>query len=327
MGFDKTLAVFPVILISAYALDLVFGDPERLPHPVRWIGKGISALEGLFRKAAKTHQQKKIAGAAAAMIITGLAYAVPFLVLRAAEGRSAILFYALSVYMVWTGISVKSLGREAKEVAGRLKTTGVKKARERLKRIVGRDTEDLPPSAVCRAAAESVAENTSDGIVAPLFYLMLGGPPLMMAYKAINTLDSMVGYKNERYIYFGWASARLDDAANFIPARLTALLMVVSSFLLGYDWMRSLKILLRDRKNHPSPNSGHPEAAIAGALGVRFGGKMSYGGEAYEKPFIGDNIREAEEGAVLASVRIMHLTAFIMVVLALLIREIAIFLL
>ncbi|MBI5344383.1 MAG: cobalamin biosynthesis protein CobD [Deltaproteobacteria bacterium] len=294
----RTFLSFSLILIAACVLDLIIGDPEWLPHPVRWIGRVISGLEGLLLKPAGAPARKKAAGAALAFIAAALAF-----------GVSAGLLYAAFAFS-------PIFGREALGVVSELNNAGVEKARERLKRIVGRDTTGLPASSVCRAAAESVAENTSDGIVAPLFYLALGGPPLMLAYKAINTLDSMLGYKNERYMDFGWASARLDDAANFIPARVTALLMVISSFLLGLDWKRSIRIFLRDRKNHPSPNSGHPEAAVAGAIGVRFGGAASYGGVRAIKPYIGDDMAEAGPQAVLSSVWIMRITAFLMIMLA-----------
>ncbi len=323
----NTVPFPPVIIIFAYILDLAIGDPEWFPHPVRWIGKAITFLEGLLRKNSDTGAGGKFLGGVLALFITGAAYGIVLALLYFSFRFSRVLFFILSTYFVWASISIKSLKKEAKAVVSVLNSDGLAKARKKLSRIVGRDTSDLPAEGVLKAVVETVSENTSDGIVAPLFYLAIGGPPLAFAYKAVNTLDSMVGYRNERYINFGLVSARLDDLVNFIPARFTAFLMVCASFILGYNWKGSLKILKRDRRNHPSPNSGCPEAAVAGALGVRLGGPMSYGGLLCEKPFIGDNSYKIDASTVNSSVRIMNVTAFLMVALTLVIRVIIIFLL
>ncbi len=310
----------PAIILFAYFLDLSIGDPEGLPHPVRWIGRVITGLERALRLFARTPLLERLSGAVLALLTAGSVYAASFFLLDLAGRHSAPLFYLLCAYIIWTSIAVTSLKGEAKAVADTLRIRGLADARKALSRIVGRDTAGLSEEEVLKAAVETVSENTSDGIVAPLFYLAVGGPPLMIAYKAVNTLDSMVGYKNERYRDFGWFSARLDDAANYIPARLTALLMVCASFILRYNWRGSLKVLLRDGRKHPSPNSGLPEAATAGALGIRFGGGASYGGVWSAKPFIGDAVTVPDAGSVTSGIRIMQATALIMVALTVIVR-------
>lgn len=317
----------PAIIPFAYALDLVLGDPEWLPHPVRLIGFLITTLEKALRRRAHAPAVERLLGVVLAVTTVAVTYGIILALLYFSYHFSMPLFFILSTYFVWTSIAIKSLKKEARDVVSALGGSGIGKARARLSRIVGRDTEKLAEDGVLKAVVESVSENTSDGIVAPLFYLVLGGPALMAAYKAVNTLDSMVGYKNERYIDFGWFSAKLDDIANFIPARVTAFLMVCSAFFLGYNWRSSLKILMRDGRNHPSPNSGFPEAAVAGALGLRLGGTMSYGGVVKEKPSIGDNLSRVDASMVDSSIKIMGFTAFIMAGISLAARFMTIFLL
>lgn len=314
----------PVILILAFGLDLAVGDPEWLPHPVRWIGRLIVALEGVIRRFTGTPAQERLGGVVLAVAVVVAVYASAFLLLYFAYRHSTPLFYLLSTYIVWTSISARSLKKEADGVVNALKERGIAAARTRLSRIVGRDTEGLSEEEVMRAVVETVSENTSDGVVAPLFFLAIGGPPLMLAYKAINTLDSMVGYRNHKYIDFGRFSARLDDAANFIPARLSALLMVIASMILGYNWREAYRIFRRDGRKHPSPNSGLPEAAVAGALGVRLGGQARYGGRVSEKPCIGERLRAIDARVVSSSVNIMYATAFLSVLLAFLARAMAV---
>ncbi len=323
----NTVPFPPAVIMFAYVLDLVLGDPEWLPHPVRWMGAFIATLERALRKRPRSASRERLLGAVLALVTVAAAYGVTLSLLHLSYRFSRPVFFILATYFVWTSIAIKSLKKEAREVVSTLRARGVEEARARLSRIVGRDTQDLSEKGVLKAVVESVSENTSDGIVAPLFYLALGGPALMVAYKAVNTLDSMVGYKNERYLNLGRFSAKLDDIANFIPARITAFLIVCSVFLLGYNCRGSLKILARDRRNHPSPNSGYPEAAVAGALGVRLGGAMSYGGVVCEKPSIGDNSSEIDYGMVDSTIKIMGLTAFAMVGLTFVARFILIFLL
>jgi adenosylcobinamide-phosphate synthase len=311
----------PLIVLLAYALDLIFGDPEKLPHPVRWIGGAVKLFEKTIRPVTKTPSQERFAGAVMTVLIVGGVWLAAYLALYYSYRVSFPLFFALSTWMVWTSLSIKSLRSEAGAVLKTLKTGGIGAARERLSRIVGRDTENLTEEGVLRATVETVAENTGDGVVAPLFYLAVGGPPLMLAYKAVNTLDSMVGYKNERYLHFGWSSARLDDAVNYIPARLSGLLIVTSAFVLGYNWTGSFKTMLSDGRKHPSPNSGVPEAAVAGALGVVLGGPSTYSGAVSEKPLIGSGGTAGfEPSTVEKAVKLMWMSGAVMVFLVFIAR-------
>ncbi len=303
----------PLVIIFAFALDLIAGDPERFPHPVRWMGRLAALAEGELRsRLPKTPAGERLGGALLWVIVVGLSYIITLALLYLAYQISPTLSLVMAIYFVWAGLSIKSLGDEAASVVRALEQ-GLNEARARLSRIVGRDTADLKKEGVLKAAVETVAENASDGVIAPLFFLALGGPPLMMAYKAVNTLDSMVGYKNDRYRHFGWFAARADDAANFIPARITGFLIVSASFILGYNWMKSASILKRDRKKHPSPNAGVPEAAMAGALGVQMGGPSSYGGVLTAKPLIGDMAIAYSPESVFSSIRIMRSAAVLMI--------------
>jgi len=313
---------FIITLFIAFALDILIGDPHWLPHPVRWIGRAVIALEGRLRGAARSGagRRQRVLGAVLTVIIAGGVYVASWLALVVAGLLSGFLFYLLAIYIIWMCLSLRSLRVEACSVLWAMKEGNIELARERLSRIVGRDTHALSASEVYRAVAETVAENTSDGVVAPLFYLALGGPALMLAYKAVNTLDSMVGYRNAKYVDFGWSSARLDDVANYIPARLTGFIMVGASFMLGYDWRGAYDTVMRDGRNHSSPNAGFPEAAVAGATGVRFGGPMSYGGVEELKPFIGDGSRGHGPGTVAAAIRILTFTSFIFLIVACFLR-------
>lgn len=321
----------PLIALLAYALDLAIGDPIKIPHPVRWIGRAIIFAEGfLTKRFPDTRKGRFHAGIFLVAVIALGTYFVCLALLYISYKYAFPVFFLLSTYIVWASISIRSLHKEAKAVLKCLNYGAIDDARKTLSGIVGRDTERLNEHGVLRATVETVAENTSDGVVAPLFYLIIGGPPLMLLYKAVNTLDSMVGYKNERYVDLGRASARLDDALNFIPARLTAALMACSAFLLGFNWIKAVKTIFRDGRRHPSPNAGYPEAAIAGALGIRLGGPSTYSGVARALPFINDckdASPEINENHVLSTVQILHTTAAGMILITLLLRILAIFLL
>lgn len=310
----------PVVLVFAYLADIVFGDPEGLPHPVRWIGRAISSLEAVLRRFALTPSGERVAGAVLVVMVAGGVWAVSAAVLYFAYIYSMPVFYAFSAYIVWTSLCAGSLKGEAASVVSAFEAEGLVEARSRLSRIVGRDTSGLTSDGVMRGAVETVAENSSDGIVAPLFYLAVGGPALMIAYKAVNTLDSMVGYKNERYLNFGWAGARLDDVANFIPARISGVLIALSALFLGYNSLGSLRVMVKDGRKHPSPNSGISEAAMAGALGVRLGGPSYYGGKYCDKPYIGAEGASADASSVKASIRVMSMTALLMVLIVFAVR-------
>lgn len=291
---------------TAFILDSVLGDPASMPHPVRLMGNYISSFEKHVRKHAKSKGGTKAAGIMLLITTAGFSYLLTWYVLKLAGWINPYLYHAVNILLMYTCIAARCLSDEGIRIYKSLKEGDLEKSRKQLSMIVGRDTAGLDESGITRGAVETVAENTSDGVIAPLFYMFIGGAPLAMAYKAVNTMDSMVGYKNERYLHFGWAAARFDDAANYIPARLTGLLMVLASMLLGLDYKRSLNILRRDRRNHSSPNSGFPEAAAAGALGVQLGGTNYYFGKPVEKPTIGQPLRPLDRNDIKSAIRLMY---------------------
>lgn len=272
-------------LAFAFVLDLAIGDPQWSYHPVRLIGRSIEGMEYLLRKLIIP---ERISGILLTMIIASGTYLVTHAVVLLSRQWSALSEIIIGAAIIYFAISIKCLADESKKVMTALKENDLMKARKALSLIVGRDTENLSEEQIVCACVETIAEGSVDGILSPLFYAFVGGPTAAMAYKAVNTLDSMVGHKNEKYVRFGWASARLDDLANYIPARVSAVLIPIASFLCGYGFKDSLRIACRDGRKHESPNSGIPEAAIAGALGVQLGGESTYQGEVIEKPFIGD---------------------------------------
>ena len=293
----------PGIILGAIALDLVFGDPRWWPHPVIGIGRFISLAERLLRR---TIQDERLAGiillVMTVMVTTGTAW----LLLLGAYLLHPRAGYILTLLLSWSCLAARSLHYESKLVAVALDAGELDEARRLLSRIVGRDTEQLDESEIWRALVETVAENSSDGVIAPLLCLMIGGPVLGLAYKAVNTLDSMVGYKNDRYLRFGWASARCDDLANWLPARITGLLMVLMTPLFALSRTDAWQIMRRDGRNHASPNSGIPEAAAAGALGVQLGGTNLYSGKPVEKPTIGDPLQPLTWDSWMGTVRLMY---------------------
>lgn len=298
----------PAVLIMAIILDLALGDPRWLPHPVVMIGKLIALFEsGLTR----IIRNDFIAGILLCSLTVLCTAGAAWLLLTAAGALSRLAAIVVAIVLSYTCLAARSLHRESARVAADLGRGDVKAARVSLSMIVGRDTHELAEPDIWRALVETVAENTSDGIVAPLFWLALGGPVAGLAYKAVSTLDSMVGYKNERYLYLGRASARMDDLLNFIPARLTVVFMVLAAALAGLSPVGAARVALRDRRNHPSPNSGHPEAAAAGALGIRLGGAASYGGRPSWKEHIGDPLLPLDRQAYNGMIRLMYLTTLL----------------
>ena len=279
--------------VCGYGLDLLLGDPEALTplHPVVWMGRAIRALETPLRACfPETKTGERAAGAVLALSVPLGTYAVSALVLKRLRRFPAAAF-AVSALWSWQALAAKNLRDEALNVRAKLDGGTLNEARRAVARIVGRDTDALSSEGVARAAVETVAENFSDGVVAPMLYLLLGGAPLALTYKAVNTLDSMVGYKNERYRNFGTASALLDDAVNYLPSRVAALLLIAAAGCTSADAKNALCIWRRDRRQHASPNSGQCEAAAAGALHLRLCGPASYFGIVHLKPFIGDDDR------------------------------------
>lgn len=288
-----------LILLSipaAVALDLFFGDPPRFPHPVVWMGKGIAAAERLLRRLfSKTKEGEFRAGLVMAILIPLLTLLVTGGIALLCYLLHPLLFFLVQVFWNYQALAVKGLWSESMAVYRKLKVKDVPGARSQVARIVGRDTERLNEGGVIRATVETVAENFSDGVIAPLFYMAIGGAPLALTYKAINTMDSMCGYKNERYLYFGRAAAKLDDAANYLPSRIAALLLILAAMLdPNRSGDRALKIWRRDRRKHASPNAAQTESACAGALGIRLGGPAFYFGKLMDKSYLGDPIREIE---------------------------------
>ena len=291
---------------GGFLLDLLLGDPPRLYHPVRLVGALITGLERLLRRVfPATPGGLRAAGAVLAGTVPAVTAGAAWGLLCLAGMAHPGLRLALATWMCYRILAARALQKESMLVYDRLNAGDLPGARENLARIVGRDTAALDAAAVTRAAVETVAENTSDGVIAPLFYLALGGPVLGWCYKAVNTLDSMVGYKDERYRDFGCASARLDDLVNWIPARLSALLMIPAAALTGLDAAGALRIWRRDRRRHPSPNSAQTEAACAGALGVRLAGGAGYGGVWRGKPFLGDDARPVTPRDIPRACRLM----------------------
>jgi len=299
-------------LITAYFLDLIIGDPYWLPHPVRTIGKIIEYLERILRKNNQNQRAEKVKGIILTAITVGLSYYIIYFLIYIAGIISPGLKFAFSSFFIFTSLSTKNLGEEAFSVYRALKENNLELARERVSRIVGRDTRDLDENGIVRATVETVAENTVDGIISPLFYAVLGGAPLAMAYKAVNTLDSMVGYKNEKYLYFGWFSAKLDDLANYLPARISVLLIPVASLMLRQRGLAALRAIFRDGKKSPSPNAGIPEAGFAGALGIQLGGVNFYQGVEEYRPVLGEKLKRKSSKDILQAIRLSYTVSTLM---------------
>ena len=298
-------------LIAGFLLDLLLGDPEWLYHPVRLIGKFISFMEKRLRVRGGNLRRSAVLLTASTVLLTMVCTALILWLLQLA-GRIP-LFIGLAL-MNWMGISVRCMAKEAINVRKAL-DKGIEPARKQVSRIVGRDTQNLDEEEIVKAAVETVAENTTDGVISPLLFALLGGPVLLWGYKAVTTLDSMVGYMDEKYRDIGWSSARLDDVLNYIPARLTSVLMILAAFLTGADGKNAWQIVLRDHANHKSPNCAWSEAAAAGALHIRLGGTHEYFGKPVEKPTIGDDDRPAEKEDIRRANRILYVTSALMAVI------------
>ncbi|MEE0741861.1 MAG: adenosylcobinamide-phosphate synthase CbiB [Emergencia sp.] len=304
-------------LLIGFVLDCFFGDPYWLPHPICLIGNFIAKGERILRKMFSRGSKGEFA---AGMILSLLTVCLSFLVplglillaiyiepwIEAKTGWQVNMLWLVNTGMCYQILAAKSLKTETEKVYFALEKSDPAGARKALSMIVGRQTAHLDEEQITKAAVETVAENTSDGVIAPMFYFILGGAPLAFAYKAINTLDSMIGYKNDKYLYFGRFAAKLDDAANFIPARITAVLMIAASFVLRYDAKGALRIFKRDRKNHASPNSAQSESVCAGALQIQLAGDAVYFGKLYKKPFIGDKIQKVQPKHIRKAIHLMY---------------------
>lgn len=310
-----------LLMLGGFILDGIFGDPAWLVHPVVIMGKAITALEKFLRKRfPNAPEGERLGGRILAMalpvgtlLITG---GVCWLFYRI----SPILGFAIELLWCAQALAAKGLAQESTNVYRELVKGNLPASRRAVSRIVGRDTAELTSEGVTKAAVETVAENASDGVIAPLFYMMLGGAPLALVYKAINTMDSMVGYKNEKYLNFGRAAAKLDDAANYLPSRIAALLWIASAALTGNDAKNSWRIWRRDRRKHASPNSAQTESACAGALNVQLAGPATYFGKYCDKPTIGDAVRAIEPGDILRANKMMYTASLLGLAAAVLVR-------
>ena len=290
-------------LIIAVILDFIIGDPYSFPHPVKLMGKIISLEDQTARKISKSHQVLKLMGLLIVCANVFLGFFLPFYLLKFLS-TNKILYNIVNTYLIYTCIAARSLDYEANMVYKAL-DQGIEEGRKRLSYIVGRETSNLSEEKIIKATVETVSENTSDGVIGPLFYIVLLGAPGGLAYKFINTMDSMLGYINDKYRYLGYYPAKVDDLFNLIPARLTAILMNISS-IGRFDFINGMKILKRDRRNHKSPNSGYPESATAGLLGIQLGGGNYYHGLYVNKPYIGDRINEVNKSHIRGSIEIMY---------------------
>lgn len=306
---------FIIKILIAFILDLIFGDPQKILHPVQVIGKMITFLENKLYKFGKNNRIVMVFwGAILSLIVVISTFFLMFLVLLLSKKYKTI-FTVIEIYLMYTVFSVKSLGKCGEKIYKILKMGNLEKAKKELSNFVSRDTENMDKITVIRSTMETISENITDGIIAPMFFLFLGGLPLAMSYKAINTLDSMIGYKNKKYEYFGKFAAIFDDVVNFIPARISGVCITVASFILRYNYKRAWNTFKRDRKKHKSPNSAHSESAVAGALGVQFGGPTSYFGKVVEKPTIGKKLKEFKTEDIRRNIRLMYVTSFVTLII------------
>jgi len=312
------LSISMLALLTGFLLDICFGDPHWLPHPVRWIGALISVLEkamkGCFQKSKAT---QRFAGVCLAIIVTLTSTAIPLGILILAHRIHPALHFVIASVFCYQMLAAKSLKTESMKVYTQLEQHNLEGARKAVSMIVGRDTANLTEEQIAKAAVETVAENTSDGVIAPLFFMLIGGAPLGFFYKSVNTMDSMIGYRNEHYQYFGTAAAKLDDILNYIPARISAYLMILAAFFARYDAKESFRVYRRDKRNHASPNSAHTEAVCAGALHIQLAGDAYYFGKLHKKPTIGNADRPIEAKDICRANHLLYITTCIAIAVGL----------
>ncbi len=310
------------VMATAYLFDWIAGDPEWLPHPVRLIGKGVEEGERILRRPGQTPAVELVFGGALTFGLVVAAFLGTAKTIAGMHRRGRSLGFVTETLLAWTCLASRSLHDEASAVVASLDAGDIVLARQRLARIVGRDTQHLDAHEINRAVIETVAESCSDGVIAPLFYMAVGGVPLAMAYKTINTLDSMIGHADKRYFYFGKVAARMDDIANFLPSRLTALgITATAAIVEGANSATALNTWLRDGRKHKSPNAGQPESAMSGALQVRLGGENFYNGEAVAAPLIGERFSRPSTQQVKRAIRIVATVSALGAVTALLLRR------
>lgn len=311
------IAVLPLII--GFILDCIFGDPYRLPHPIRLIGRLISGLEKYVRKQFKN---LRIGGIFLVLIVLVLSTSIPLLMLFLSYKLSAIFGIIVESVFCYYLVAARCLRDESMKVYAAIRENDTEKARKAVSMIVGRDTAVLDESGIIRAAVETVAENTSDGVTTPIMYMALGGGALGFFYKAANTMDSMIGYKNEKYADLGRFAAKLDDVLNYLPSRITAIIMIFSAYLIRFNGRNALKIWKRDRRKHASPNSAQTESVCAGALDIRLAGDAYYFGELHKKEYIGDNNRQIENEDIRRANRLMYCTSVIVLLIFAALRSI-----
>lgn len=295
----------------AFILDLALGDPLWYPHPVIAMGKYIGTFEKKVRKYIHSPKGLFISGIILVITTFSITVGIGLFILWISKILHFILYELISVVLIWNCFALKCLSQEAMKIFRALDRGDIEQARIQLSYLVARETKWLNEEQITRAAVETIVENASDGVIAPMFYMFLGGPVLGLGYKAINTMDSMVGYKNEKYEDFGKSAAVIDDIANFIPARITGLLIVAAAAVFKMDYKSAWKILIRDRRKHKSPNAGYPEAAAAGALNIELGGSNIYFGETVYKPTIGENIRPPQYEDIKKAVQLLYGSSFL----------------
>lgn len=310
--------IFPALpMLIGFLLDAIIGDPYWIPHPVRWIGTLISALEKTIRKHMKN---LRAGGILLAVIVIAVSTVLPLILIRICSKLHPVCGLIAESICICYLLAARSLRNESMKVCEAAEKGDTEASRKAVSMIVGRDTASLDQAGILRAAVETVAENTSDGVTAPIFYLMLGGAPLGFFYKAVNTMDSMIGYRNEKYADIGWFAAKLDDVLNFIPSRLSAILMIAVCPILRFDMKHAYRIWKRDRRKHASPNSAQTESACAGALHLRLAGDATYFGKLHRKPYIGDNDRPIEPADIRRANRLMYGTSVLMLLLGSILR-------
>ena len=309
-----------ISIAIGFILDLILGDPKWLPHPVRLIGYFIAFLERFFRRFfCKSKKSEYICGMITALLVISVSFFIPFVILTLVK-FNAVLKIGIEAFFCYQMLAAKSLKSESMRVYRYLKINDIQNSRKYLSWIVGRDTENLTETQIAKATVETIAENTSDGVIAPLLYMAIGGAPLVFLYKAVNTLDSMIGYKNDQYLYFGRFSAKLDDVLNFVPAVISAYFMIFSSFVLRLNYKNAIKIYWRDKYNHSSPNSAKTESVCAGALDIMLAGDAYYFGKLVKKKTIGDENRAVEIIDICRANKLMLTTAVTAVIVLLTVR-------